>query len=520
MLRIFKALWRSLERLPLHPVFIVLNLVLLFSAGEVSGIEVSTMLHAAGVFLAATAILIALLTPSLGLNRAAIGASVILILAIPVPAVLGTPETIGATGRLAVLMVIPLLIVGTVIGLHRPEGRAPLTLIFNLVSLALLVQSAVPPVSKSIDLAGRPSPAQLYPDLPAAAPNEAAPDVWHIVMDRYAGGEVLKQVYGFDNAPFLEALDQRGFSVARAAAANYQRTAQSLTSTLNLDYLTPFEESGRVAGDDLLPLYRALQDNRVSRFFAAEGYAVIHAGPWWEPTRHDANETVSLDYADQPELMRVMLDRSLLGYIAVATGVEFANGRLTQCNRTLAQFDRLEQTAASSERKFVFAHILLPHPPFVFDAEGACKDGAVAARMTRVENYVDQVRYANRRLLALLDRIMAGPRPAVILLQADEGPWPEAFAGNELDIGMDATHIDWRELSGEQLREKMLILYGLRYPDAPAAGIGDHATPVNAYRMILNRYFSGSYEILPERSYVFRDRQNLYDFIDVTKALQ
>jgi hypothetical protein len=414
-------------------------------------------------------------------------------------------------------------IAAAIVGLRRVSRQAPfLTLTFNLIALGLLVQTSFEPVSQAIDLAGRrPSPQQLYPDIVGATPADAAgPDVWNIVMDRYAGGETLKRVYGFDNETFLAALEQRGFSVARGASANYQRTALSLASSLNLDYLTPFAPAGGIAGYDEIPLYRALQDSRVSRFFAGAGYAVIRAGPWWEATRHDVNETASLNYADQPELVRLMLERSLLGHFAVATGMEFGNGRLTQCRRIRTQFDRLEEAAASSERKFVFAHILLPHPPYVVDRDGACKASAESRRQTRIENYLDQVHYANRRLLALLDRILAGPRPAVVLLQADEGPWPAAFAGNELDLGADAADVDWSELSRDQLREKMQILYAMKVPDGPPLRLDDGATPVNAYRLILNRYFGMSYPLLPDRNYLFRDRRTLYDFIDVTEVVR
>jgi hypothetical protein len=436
---------------------------------------------------------------------------------------LGTPETIGSTVRLAMLIGVPLAVAAAVFAVRRRAGRAPvLTLTLNLIMLGLLIQTAVEPVSMAFDLAGRrPAPAELYPDLPLAAlPEGAGPDVWNIVMDRYAGGETLQRVYGFDNEPFLAALEQRGFAVARGAAANYQRTASSLASSLNLDYLTPFAEEGRIAGYDEIPLYRTLQDSRASRFFAGEGYAVIRAGPWWDPTRHDVHETTNLNYADFPELFRLMLERSLLGHLAVATGMEFANGRLTQCQRTRVQFERLEAAAASPDRKFVFAHFLLPHPPYVLDAEGGCKSALVAGGYSRVENYLDQLRYANRRLLALLDRILSGPRPAVIILQADEGPWPAAIAGNERDIGLDTAEVDWPSLSRDQIREKLQILYALKFPDGPPAQLNRHASPVNALRLILNRYFGMAYPMLPDRNYLFRDHRRLYDFIDVTEAVQ
>jgi hypothetical protein len=512
-----------LERVPLHPLFIVADLVLLFTSGDVTSVEVSTMLETGGLLLLGTAAVIALLIPVLGLKRAAIAAGVILILTIPLPTVLGTPATMDAQSRLAMLIGIPAAIAAVILALRLlPREARAATLALNVVTLALLAQAAREPLVETFAVFGhRPSTEHLFPDLPVAqAPKDGGPDVWNIVMDRYAGPETLRRVYGFDDEPFLRELEKRGFAVARAAAANYQRTAPSLASSLNLDYLTPLEAPSGILGYDELPLYRALHGDRASRFFAAEGYAVIHAGPWWEPTRHDDRETASLNYADKPELVRVMLERSLLGYLAVTSGMEFGNGLLTQCHRTRIQFDRLEAAAASPQRKFVFAHLLLPHPPYVLDAGGHCKDAAAAERLTRVENYVGQVRYANDRLLKLLDRILAGPRPAVIVLQADEGPWPAAFAGDEFDVGMDTTDAAWSDLKPDQIREKMMILYALRFPGDRPLRLADHATPVNTYRLILNRYFGTNYELLPDRSYLFKDRRNLYDFIDVTRFLQ
>ena len=43
--------------------------------------------------------------------------------------------------------------------------------------------------------------------------------------------------YDFDNEPFLTALEERGFHVARHAHANYIKTPLSLVSSLNMDFL-------------------------------------------------------------------------------------------------------------------------------------------------------------------------------------------------------------------------------------------------------------------------------------------
>ncbi|MDH7569954.1 MAG: hypothetical protein QHJ73_10250, partial [Armatimonadota bacterium] len=63
--------------------------------------------------------------------------------------------------------------------------------------------------------------AQRVPVVPALATGgEAGPDIYYLVLDRYASDATLREFFGFDNRPFLNALRARGFYVAEASNAN------------------------------------------------------------------------------------------------------------------------------------------------------------------------------------------------------------------------------------------------------------------------------------------------------------
>ena len=47
------------------------------------------------------------------------------------------------------------------------------------------------------------------------------PNIFFIVLDAYARADILNEIYGYDNEPFLKSLEQRGFYVARRATSNY-----------------------------------------------------------------------------------------------------------------------------------------------------------------------------------------------------------------------------------------------------------------------------------------------------------
>ncbi len=362
------------------------------------------------------------------------------------------------------------------------------------------------------------TPAPVIYPTPALKPAANAPDVWHIVLDRYASAATLGRVYSFDNRPFLTALEQRGFKVRHDAYSNYQRTAHSLTSTLNYDYLDPVAQHGRARGSDWRTLYAALGDNRVMRGFAAAGYETHYMGSWWNPTRESPVAAANHSFRSLPEFGRALIETSLIGVGLKLFGLPFGDSRHDQCLRVRDQFDTLTALGAQGRRKYVFAHLLVPHPPFVINADGSCRDADTARKASRRDNYIGQLRYANARLLALVDAIQRGPRPAIIILQADEGPWPKPHVGNELQIGQDPVAVDWARLSDDALREKMGILYAVRSPDGMT--VTPQSSPVNLYRQLFNTGFGTHLPLLPERHLVFNSDAALYDFTDVGARLR
>ena len=63
------------------------------------------------------------------------------------------------------------------------------------------------------------------------------PDIYYIILDSYAREDILQDVFEYDNQPFLEELQERGFFIASRSHSNYGRTALSLASSLNMDFL-------------------------------------------------------------------------------------------------------------------------------------------------------------------------------------------------------------------------------------------------------------------------------------------
>ena len=475
-----------------------------------------TLAVAAALMLALT-LLLAVVTK--GLHKAGVAATILAFVNFYLPSVLSSAP-IGELGRIASLAACAIAAMAACVWLRRSKQTfRDYTAFLNVLLLVLTAPQLFQAVKWELTIgARRPAPATLFPDL-FAATSSTAPDVWHFVFDRYAGAEVLRDVYGYDNGPFLRELEGRGFSVAERAAANYQRTAHSMASTLNLDYLTALEGREALRADDWIPLYRALQDHRAARVLVRANHRYFHLGSWWNPTRRAALAHETRNHRDIPQFARLMVARSALGRIAETAGLSYADVRRDLCRGIHVQLDLLADLARRPEPKYVLAHLLLPHPPYVVNAAGACRSYEEERRTPRRENYLGQLEYANKRILEIVDAIARGPRPAVVILQADEGPWPARIAGE--DVGMDAPiDVEWNALSDDELREKMKILYAVRLPSPDTVTLDPHATPVNAYRLVFSRYFGIELPPLPDRNFVFRGSKDLYRFDEVTPRLR
>ena len=185
----------------------------------------------------------------------------------------------------------------------------------------------------------------------------------------------------------------------------------------------------------------------------------------------------------------------------------------THREKILDGFAEVQNLVNINGPKFVFVHIIAPHPPFVFDEKGnsvqpdweyTIFDASQFAggKGQYIEGYREQVRYINRLVIETIDKILQNSSaPPIVILQADHGP--AALRNSSLDTSC--------------LRERFSILNAFYLPDGNFDVLYPSITPVNTFRVIFNTYFGTHLKPLPDRNYFsLRDR---YRFIDVTDQL-
>ena len=392
-----------------------------------------------------------------------------------------------------------LLFVITLFWITRPRltfiSSAPT---LNTAALALLVMAGWQVLS---EFQPRSAHALALPDAPIQTNlvrPENPPDVYFFLLDSYTRADLLQEAYGFDNSEFLNGLRQRGFFVAECSQSNYVRTEISLGSSLNLDYLQDL--SDRFSPDTTRRglLWDSLKHNAVRYNFENMGYETITVETEFEWL----NIKDSDYYLSPPPISSGMTEfeglflRTTLARYAQDWGWVDPDHLMgvSARDRFNTVFHNIDDITRMPQPTFAYLHLISPHPPFVFDANGNPTDPADFWNEKRLypadlyeKGYVNQVQFLNQKLLQAVDTILAeSDVPPIIIIQGDHGPWL-------------------------QPKEKRMWILAAMYFPGHQDKLYATITPVNIFRLVFNLYFGGKYALLEDVSY-FSPVPKLYDF--------
>ena len=331
------------------------------------------------------------------------------------------------------------------------------------------------------------------------------PDVYYIILDSYARDDVLEDTFGYDNTPFLSALEELGFVVAGQSRSNYAITRLSLPSSLNMNYIDELGIRLDPNAKDSARLDRISKSSIVRKAFESLGYQIVAF-----KTVYDWTDWVDSDLYLSPHPVsmadaqafgglnsfELLLIQTSLGRAAIDTrvklkdlfGVKILDPNEQHRDLILFALDRLGRMPEIPGPKFVFVHIMSPHPPYIFTADGgvAMQGGVFTladnydeeSDVDFYEGYRNQVVYLNSRVLEEIAKILANSDPLpIIVIQGDHG----------------AFHV-----SND---DRMKILNAYYLPGGGQERLYDNISPVNTFRVILDLYFGGDLPLLEDSSY-------------------
>jgi hypothetical protein len=331
---------------------------------------------------------------------------------------------------------------------------------------------------------------------PSQSP-QTYPDIYYIIPDAYMRSDNIKALYDYDNSAFLEALTQRGFYVANCSQSNYAYTELSLASSLNLNYLD------QLSGTNHFMDVQLIQSNAARDFLKAYGYTTVafETGfSWSEWKNADVYYKFKLNNYLFNEFELLFLQTSLaripMDYISqykVISAGAIHHDRIIYNLKLLKNLP-----AAEKSPKFVFAHLIIPHPSYVFGSHGEYvpdpnglfgpETDSPLNDTTDLTGYPNSINFIDEQILVVVDQILANSKtPPIIIIQGDHGAFRYDLPAQRMSI-LNAYY-----MPGNQAQ---------LYPTI---------TPVNTFRVIFNSYFGQNFPLLKDASW-FSPNDDRFNF--------
>ena len=324
--------------------------------------------------------------------------------------------------------------------------------------------------------------------------NSSSPDIYYVVLDAFGRPDVLRERYQLDLGPFVKALESRGFVVPSASQSNYAQTFLSVASSLNLSYLDPIAEQMKESGDRRVLGY-LIQNNALTALAKRSGREVIAIGSDYSATERLANADVCLcEQYGLHEIEAAAINLTPLRALPLDRWTFEAHRRKIE-----QEFHHLQAAAARHGPKLVFAHLISPHPPFVFTADGRPRPGDSrmftfedgshfrGPREDYIAGYRDQAQFVANRILSAIDTILNHPGPSpVIVLHGDHGP---------------GAMWNWENVEQADTRERLGIFSAYRFPGNERPALEPTITPINGLRILANGHLGTTLPLLPDRSF-------------------
>ena len=371
-------------------------------------------------------------------------------------------------------------------------------LVFPIVGL---VQGAA---SSSRALEASLAPSVLASHLPLVEASETKPqrpDIYYIILDSYGRHDTFKD---YDNWAFLTELERRGFYVALEATSNYRISIHSIPSSLNLTYLTKL---GNRSPATELELAELSERNALASVLKSLGYVYVHLESGYEATDKSSLADISVTFMPAGVFVSgagssTVNDR----YGHVTSGDSLLSSRFTReflrttalrpitehpaflgedepyawwsGQRALQMFDFLASPLDVGGPKFVFAHIVKPHPPTNLDQYGNVAIGSSKRSQFNDAHdpsvpsaYIGQLIGINTLVLRMVDELVrrSGDNSVIVI------------AGDHSEA---RTHD---------------ILAAFRLPGDGNDGLYPTISSVNHFRYILDYYFGFNIGLLEDR---------------------
>ena len=366
--------------------------------------------------------------------------------------------------------------------------NAALTL--NIISLGLMLYatSQVIKAEPSVKQSDKPSDPHALVQSLHIPDGKTPPDIYYIILDSYGRSDLLNSNLQYDNSAFISELEKMGFYVAKCSQSNYPRTDVSLGSSLNMDYLQNLNDKFTPKNEDRSQLWQSILQSTVRYELENAGYKTVAFATGFaftEITTADVYLSPSQIWAPLNEFEILLMRTTPLRHLEDLGLVNLEQIDVERYrDRTQLVLNSMQKLARMPGPKFIFIHLVIPHPLFVFAPDGSPTDpsqfmdeNGIYSQDNYYKGYRNQAAYISDQMEKAMQTLLAdSANPPVIVMQGDHGPW--------LQSGSDQFKI----LNAYYLPGHNDLLYPT-------------ISPVNTFRLIFDTYLGADYPQLDNTSY-------------------
>jgi|TARA_Y100000310_G_scaffold336589_1_gene421557 hypothetical protein len=347
--------------------------------------------------------------------------------------------------------------------------------------------------------------AQTLLDVPLFQTGESnqIPDVYLLLLDAYSGDITLKNDFEYDNSEFYKQLETKGFFVQKEGFSNYPNTELSMPSIMNMNYLDFIPQLQGKDSVDMRLTQKLWNNNKVMQVFHSLGYEIYSFhGRSGSSSNMVTENFCRYDFDLNAELASALINH----YVPISIIRE----NLSE-NKHYDNIMCILNTAINFENQtntpfYMHMHIRFPHQPLIFDSEGNRVSDPISPNRFDSElkdAYLQQLIFANKKTLEIIDSIQQRNPDAVIIVMSDHG---------------GRFGVDWLNPSEMDYFRALNNLTALYFPEKEL-DIPTYVSAVNVFRIFFNVYFDADYEIFDEKLIWYHPSKPFIQ-IDVTELVK
>jgi hypothetical protein len=309
--------------------------------------------------------------------------------------------------------------------------------------------------------------------------NDKPPDIYYIILDAYTSNKSLTDYWNYGNVEFNDFLLKKGFYIASDSRTNYNSTVYSVSSSLNMSYLTNIPKTRCDNIAYIKNLKQLIDSSQVIKYAVQNGYSFTNFS-------FSDIQGISRYYNDFFFVGRNIRKGTVFETIFRKFHIKwdydnFYYNQLTLKTINPEIINSLISIKTNNDKPdFVYAHLMIPHDPYIFDESGGIHESDSVFVPEYKEKYLGQLKFVNKLIIKTVDSILnkCQDSPPVIIIQGDHG---------------------YRYLSGtNKVKESATIFNAYYFPDKDYSKIYKTISPVNTFRVLFDKYLNAGFPILKD----------------------